>query len=198
MRPTVISILGICGVWVLYVISLWGMYVFSMPGSEATSLAGFDRYMGSVAAFILCAACALFFRDWEPLRWSGEALALAAFLPLVFFCRSNLPQVIVPPAYHASERCRMEALLTDGGVKVGGKCLIYAGNYYEKFLIQYYAWASADFTENTQADVYARWLPNYDYLVVWKQDAQIQQTLSQLGYGAYISDQSVVIPLGSK
>lgn len=185
----------------LYQSGNFAMYLFSMPMGEAKVLAGYDRYVMTLRAFIWGIMLLMLIQliqqtDWKERLFSNWHTLVMAGLLLGTVVRCNGKDVenwIVHPQFiqgREASRTHLDNIIDTYNLEQNKRSLIYIAGPpdrdvgYRRYMSKYLLWPNQLQTVNTEEIHVLDNFMQYDYLVFLERDAVLEEWLVNNGLPA--------------
>lgn len=185
----------------IYQVGNFVMYLFSMPWGEASSLAGYDRYVMTLRAFIWGIMLLMLLQLIQQTNWKKRLLSncptivmAGLLLGTVVWCNSNdAVNWVIPPQFAqglAASRTHLDNLIDTYDLEPNKSSMVYIGGPpdrdggYRKYMSKYLLWSSRLQTVTTEEIHALDDFMQYDYLILLERDEVLEEWLVNNGFSA--------------
>lgn len=196
-----------------YLVSMFGMYLFSMPLGESLRLASYERYLLSVFIFIYGITVIYLANEMVPHSLDNTGRVdkeppikkICAVLLTILLCcpllqvREKITTLVQKPDFASTKRCSLQKTMRQNAMRQGESCFIYCNGTdddarYLFYLSRYEFWSPQILVVNQNSFAEKKnEIPNYDYLLVWDTDEQMDDYLAQNHLAEYQGKERAVI-----
>lgn len=194
------TIIGIWGIYFLYMFSVFAMYLFSMPLGEAENLASFGRYAVSVIIFIYGVANSILLKEW-----SNNGMAIIKIMPvlimlfIVFKLGTETKPLYKKMDTEGTTRKQFQEMIEKYGVEREKRYVIYITEYdsgYMYFMSRYELLSTmVGVINGGNIEEYKQDIDNADYLIIWESNNATDSYLKNNNLQQYIGKGHISIKL---